>query len=105
MCCCWYAEPCSPRVNVRLPPPYERWGEARSAILPPITVSSIGPSGLRSRFRRILLKLLTKAFLAPNAPLILLLDGTLERRWGKRIAYKGRFHDAVHSRSGHVQTS
>jgi hypothetical protein len=49
--------------------------------------------------------LLTKAFLAPNAPLILLLDGTLERRWGKRIAYKGRFHDAVHSRSGHVQTS
>jgi hypothetical protein len=46
-----------------------------------------------------------KTFLAPNAPLILLIDGTLERRWGKRIAYKGRFHDAVRSTSGHVQTS
>ena len=54
---------------------------------------------------RILLKLLAKTFLAPNAPLILLIDGTLERRWGKRIAYKGRFHDAVRSASGHVQTS
>ena len=29
---------------------------------------------------RILLQLLAKAFLAPNAPLILLLDGTLQRR-------------------------
>ena len=54
---------------------------------------------------RILLKLLTTTFLAPNAPLILLIDGTLERRWGKRIAYKGRFHDAVRSQSGHVATS
>jgi DDE superfamily endonuclease len=105
MCCCSYAGPYLPRVDVQLLPPYERWGEERSAILPPTSVSSIGPSGLRSRFRRILLKLLTKTFLAPNAPLILLLDGTLERRWGKRIAYKGRFHDAVHSSSGHVQTS
>jgi hypothetical protein len=43
--------------------------------------------------------------LTANEPLILCLDGTLERRWGKRIAYKGRFHDAVHSSSGHVQTS
>ena len=33
------------------------------------------------------------AFLTPDAPLILLIDGTLERRWGRRIAYKGRFHD------------
>ena len=54
---------------------------------------------------RILLRLLAKTFVAPNAPLILLIDGTLERRWGKRIAYKGRFHDAVRSASGHVQTS
>ena len=36
---------------------------------------------------------------------MLLIDGTLERRWGKRIAYKGRFHDAVRSQSGHVATS
>jgi hypothetical protein len=54
---------------------------------------------------RILLGLLVMAFLAPDAPLILLIDGTLERRWGRRIAYKGRFHDAVRSQSGHVVTS
>ncbi len=72
---------------------------------PAFTVSSIGPSGLRSRFRRILLKLLTTTFLAPNAPLILLLDGTLERRWGERIVYKDCFHDAGHLSSGYVQTS
>jgi DDE superfamily endonuclease len=53
---------------------------------------------------RILLGLLVIAFLAPDAPLILLIDGTLERRWGRRIAYKGRFHDAVRSQSGHVVT-
>jgi hypothetical protein len=44
------------------------------------------------------------AFLAPDAPLILLLDGTLERRWGRRIAYKGRFHDAVRSQTAHVKS-
>jgi DDE superfamily endonuclease len=54
---------------------------------------------------RILLGLLVMAFLTPDAPLILLIDGTLERRWGRRIAYKGRFHDAVRSQSGHIVTS
>ena len=54
---------------------------------------------------RILLGLLIMTFLDPDAPLILLIDGTLERRWGRRIAYKGRFHDAVRSQSGHVVTS
>jgi len=54
---------------------------------------------------RILLGLLVMAFLAPDAPLILLIDGRLERRWGRRIAYKGRFHDAVRSQTGHVVTS
>ena len=37
------------------------------------------------------------AFLAPDAPLILLIGGTLERRWGQRIASMGRLHDAVRS--------
>ena len=105
MCCCLFAAPYSHRGDGLSQQPYEQLGEVRSTILPPTTVSSIGPSGLRSRFRRILLKLLAKTFLAPNAPLILLIDGTLERRWGKRIAYKGRFHDAVRSASGHVETS
>jgi hypothetical protein len=54
---------------------------------------------------RILLGLLVMVFLAPDAPLILLIDGTLERSFGRRIAYKGRFHDAVRSQSGHVATS
>jgi hypothetical protein len=27
-----------------------------------------------------------------------------QRRWGRRIAYKGRFHDAVRSQSGHLVT-
>jgi hypothetical protein len=27
-----------------------------------------------------------------------------QRRWGRRIAYKGRFHDAVRSQTGHVVT-
>jgi len=53
---------------------------------------------------RILLGLLVMAFLDPDAPLIMLIDGTLERRWGRHIAYKGRFHDAVRSQSGHVVT-
>ena len=35
---------------------------------------------------RILLGLLVMAFLAPDAPLILLIDGTLERSFGRRIA-------------------
>ena len=34
------------------------------------------------RLSRILLQLLVTAFLAPEAPLVLLIDGTLERRWG-----------------------
>ena len=54
---------------------------------------------------RMLLGLLVMVFLAPDAPLVLLIDGTLERRWGRRIAYKGRFHDAVRSQTGHVVTS
>jgi hypothetical protein len=57
------------------------------------------------RLSRILLHLLVTAFLAPDAPLVLLIDGTLERRWGPKIARKGRYHDAVRSMSGHVVTT
>ena len=34
-----------------------------------------------------------------------LLRGTLERRRGRKVAWKGRFHDAARSQSGHVVTS
>ncbi len=54
---------------------------------------------------RLLLGLLVGTFLAPGAPLVVVIDETLERRWGKKIAYKGRFRDAVQSRGPHVVTS
>ena len=54
---------------------------------------------------RLLLDLLVRTFLAPEAPLELVVDGTLERRRGRKLAWKGRFHDAARSRSGHVITS
>jgi hypothetical protein len=57
------------------------------------------------RLSRILLQLLVTTFLTPGAPLVLLIDGTLERRWGPKIALKGRYHDAVRSQSGHVVTT
>src|SRR5215213_207653 len=54
---------------------------------------------------RLLLDLLLRTFLAPDAPLELVVDGTLERRRGRKVAWKGRFHDATRSQSGHVVTS
>src|SRR6187455_772333 len=54
---------------------------------------------------RLLLDLLVRTFLAPDAPLELVMDGTLERRRGRKVAWKGRFHDAARSQSGHVVTS
>lgn len=58
------------------------------------------------RLSRVLLGLLVSTFLRdPQAPLVLLVDGTLERRGGRRIAVKGRFHDAVRSQTGHVVTT
>jgi len=57
------------------------------------------------RLSRMLLHLLVTAFLAPDAPLVLPIDGTLERRWGPKITLKGRYHDAVRSQPGHVVTT
>jgi len=51
------------------------------------------------------LALLVSAFLAPNAPLVLLIDSTLDRRWGSKIALKGRSHDALRSTQGHPVTT
>src|SRR5215210_5057465 len=49
------------------------------------------------RVSRLLLGLIVAALLAPDAPLVLVIDPTLVRRTGRRIAWKGRFHDAVRS--------
>jgi hypothetical protein len=57
------------------------------------------------RLSRILLQVLVTRFLAADAPLVLLVDSTLERRWGRKIGLKGRYHDAVRSQTDHVATS
>ena len=54
---------------------------------------------------RLLLGLIVTTLLARDAPLVLLIDPTLVRRTGRRIAWKGRFHDAVRSQPGHTRTS
>jgi hypothetical protein len=54
---------------------------------------------------RLLLDLLVCTFVGPDVPIELVVDGTLERRRGRKIAFKGRFHDAVRSQTGHVATS
>jgi hypothetical protein len=55
---------------------------------------------------RLLLRLLLEAFVAPDAPVILGLDETIERRRGAKIAAKGIYRDAVRSsREFFVKTS
>jgi hypothetical protein len=45
---------------------------------------------------RVLLGLLVKTFLA-DGPLVIGVDGILERRWGKKISAKGVYRDPVRS--------
>ncbi len=45
---------------------------------------------------RVLLRLLVKTFV-PSGPLVIGVDETLERRWGKKIAAKGIYRDPVRS--------
>jgi hypothetical protein len=45
---------------------------------------------------RVLLRLLVKTFVS-NGPLVIGVDETLERRWGKKIAAKGIYRDPVRS--------
>lgn len=54
---------------------------------------------------QILLRHLLAVFV-PTGPLLLALDDTIERRWGKRIAARGIYRDAVRSSNEHfVKTS
>ena len=48
---------------------------------------------------RVLLGVLVAAF-APTGPIVMGIDDTLERRWGKKIAAKGVYRDAVRSSKG-----
>jgi hypothetical protein len=45
---------------------------------------------------RVLLGMLVKTFV-PNGPLVIGVDETLERRWGKKIAAKGVYRDPLRS--------
>ena len=50
---------------------------------------------------RLLLEQLLRAFVPPGAPVVVGLDETLERRWGRRIAARGIYRDPVRSSHGH----
>ena len=50
---------------------------------------------------RLLLAELLRAFVPPGAPVVVGLDETLERRWGRRIAARGICRDPVRSSHGH----
>ncbi len=55
---------------------------------------------------RHLLQLLVKAFLPCDAPIVIGLDDTIERRWGAKIKARGIYRDPVRSSKGHfVKTS
>jgi hypothetical protein len=54
---------------------------------------------------RSLLRMLIEAFV-PNGPVVLALDDTIERRWGRRIKARGIYRDPVRSSDAHfVKTS
>jgi predicted hydrolase (HD superfamily) len=46
---------------------------------------------------RVLLGLLVEAFVPKGDPLVVGVDETLERRWGKKISAKGVYRDPVRS--------
>ena len=50
---------------------------------------------------RVLLTLLVAAF-APTGPVVIGLDDTIERRWGRRIKARGIYRDPVRSSDAHV---
>ena len=54
---------------------------------------------------RLLLDLLIRTFVPEGAPLVFLIDETLERRQGPKVAYKGGFRDAVRSVGNRVALS
>jgi len=50
---------------------------------------------------RHLLQMLVNAFLPPDAPIVIGLDDTIERRWGNKIKARGIYRDPVRSSKGH----
>ena len=54
---------------------------------------------------RVLLGLLVEMFVTDGDPLIVGIEETLERRWGKKIAAKGLYRDPVRSTHGNIVKS
>lgn len=54
---------------------------------------------------RLLVGVLVLSFVPEGCPLLVLINETLERRQGKKLAYKGWFRDAVHSTANKVMVS
>lgn len=52
---------------------------------------------------RLMLFALIRTFLPPGAPLVILVDDTLERRKSRKLAYRGLFRDPVRSTAAHHQ--
>src|SRR5882672_10754732 len=53
-----------------------------------------------------LIRMLVKAFVPSDAPIVIGLDDTIERRWGAKIRARGIYRDPVRSSKGHfVKTS
>src|SRR5271166_3893492 len=53
-----------------------------------------------------LLRLLVDTFLSPDATVVIGIDDTIERRWGRKISARGIYRDPVRSSKGHfVKTS
>lgn len=53
-----------------------------------------------------LLRRLVATFLGPEAPVVIGIDDTIERRWGRKISARGIYRDPVRSSKGHfVKTS
>ncbi len=50
---------------------------------------------------RVLLKLLMNTFCVPEQALVFGIDATIERRWGRKIAARGIYRDAVRSSDSH----
>jgi hypothetical protein len=57
------------------------------------------------KLSQILLGIVIDAFVATNQPLVIAVDDTLERRFGRRVAHKGIYYDAVRSKPGHPATT
>jgi hypothetical protein len=53
----------------------------------------------------LLLSLLVKTFLAPTAPIEVVVDETLERRWGRKIKKRGHWRDSLASSHGQNVTT